>query len=150
MSYDPYADHRRRQAEIQRQESQRSWDRTMRDLRGLGNPPPPAPAGETASGLARFLFFLLVPVVWLAGLVWYRDIARPWSRFRKIVGTVALLASAVGWTGYWLLSPPDEGLAWILGAAANLVLVAVLAPRTVLGLGVLAAVVGIWIEVIAA
>ena len=114
MSYDPYADYRRRQAEIQKQESQRFWDRTMRDLHAQSNPTPATPPGDTATGV------------------------------------VGLVGSALGWTGYWILSPPNQGLAWVLGFVSNLVLVIVVAPRTLLVAGVLVGILGVWVEFFAA
>lgn len=146
MSYDPYAEIRRQQAEALKRQEQQFHDKILRDIKANADPTPPTPPSETATGLIGVVLLLLYPVAWVAGLVWRRDIGRPWSRFRKGVALVAVAGAAVGWTWYNVVGAAEGGLGWILGFLSTSLLVVALAPRTVLVVGTLVAILGIYVE----
>jgi len=145
MSYDQFAEHRSRQAETQRRESQRFWDNQIKETWKTASPAPPMDGAEAVGGILGLILLLLTPVGWCVRMV-IRDMAPPWNRFRKAVGLVAVIGVVAGWTAYAVLSNPDQGLAWVVAFLSGLLLTVVAVPRTILVLGVLIGALGAYVE----
>lgn len=145
MSYDQFAEHRRRQAETQRRESQRFWDNQIKETWKTASPAPPVDGTEAVGGLLGLILLLLTPVGWVVRMV-ARDMAPPWNPFRKAAGLVAAVGMVAGWTAFAVLSDPQQGLAWVVAFLSGLLLAVVAVPRTILVLGVLIGALGAYVE----